>query len=134
MSADDTKKPTVLIADDDLDILKLTRSLLKKRGYTVVEAGDGDEAMRMVLETRPDLVILDVMMPGQTGWEVCRSIRENDSLSETGVIMLTGIGERMNEMTSPLYGADAHLDKPFDLEALDALVTDVLAKRNPGGS
>jgi DNA-binding response OmpR family regulator len=121
---------TVLIADDDLEILNLTRSLLRRRGFEVIEASDGDEAIRQVLENRPDLVILDVMMPGQSGWEVCRSIRETDSLKNTGVIMLTGVGQRMNEMTSPLYGADGHLDKPFEFEVLDDLITQVLDKRS----
>jgi len=124
-----TKPHKVLIVDDDLEILNLTRSLLRRRGFDVIEASDGDEAMRQVLENRPDLVILDVMMPGQSGWEVCRSIRETESLKATGVIMLTGVGQRMNEMTSPLYGADAYLDKPFEFETLDELVTQVLEKR-----
>ena len=119
----------VLIADDDLEILGITRSLMRRRGFDVLEAQDGDEAMQKVLENRPDLVILDVMMPGQSGWEVCRSIRETPSLKDTKVIMLTGVGPRMNEMTSPLYGADAYLDKPFEFEALDELVTQVLEKR-----
>jgi DNA-binding response OmpR family regulator len=124
------KRPTtVLIADDDLEILNLTRSLMRRRGFDVLEASDGDEAMRQLLENRPDLVILDVMMPGQSGWEVCRSIRETDSLKNIGVIMLTGVGHRMNEMTSPLYGADGYLDKPFEFDDLDNLVTDVLQKR-----
>lgn len=123
------KPNKVLIVDDDLEILNLTRSLLRRRGFDVIEASDGDEAMRQLLENRPDLVILDVMMPGQSGWEVCRSIRETESLKNTGVIMLTGVGQRMNEMTSPLYGADAYLDKPFEFEALDELVTQVLEKR-----
>jgi DNA-binding response OmpR family regulator len=123
------KPNKVLIVDDDLEILNLTRSLLRRRGFDVIEASDGDEAMRQVLENRPDLVILDVMMPGQSGWEVCRSIRETESLKNTGVIMLTGVGQRMNEMTSPLYGADAYLDKPFEFESLDELVTQVLEKR-----
>lgn len=125
------KRPTtVLIADDDLEILNLTRSLMRRRGFDVLEASDGDEAMRQLLENRPDLVILDVMMPGQSGWEVCRSIRETESLKNIGVIMLTGVGHRMNEMTSPLYGADGYLDKPFEFEDLDNLVTDVLEKRS----
>jgi DNA-binding response OmpR family regulator len=125
------KRPTkVLIADDDLEILNLTRSLMRRRGFDVLEASDGDEAMRQLLENRPDLVILDVMMPGQSGWEVCRSIRETESLKNIGVIMLTGVGHRMNEMTSPLYGADGYLDKPFEFDDLDALVTEVLAKRS----
>ena len=124
------RKPTVLIADDDLEILGLTRSLLRRRGFEVFEASDGDEAMRQLLENHPDLVILDVMMPGQSGWEVCRSIRETDSLKDMGVIMLTGVGERLNEMTSPLYGADAFLDKPFEFAALDQLISEVLEKRS----
>jgi len=122
------QQPTVLVVDDDLEILNLTRSLMRRRGFSVIEASDGDEAIRQVLENRPDLVILDVMMPGQSGWEVCRSIRETDSLKNTGVIMLTGVGHSMNELTSPLYGADAYLDKPFEFDALDALVTQVLEK------
>ena len=125
-----TKPPaTVLIADDDLEILALTRSLMRRRDLRVIEASDGDEAIRQILEHRPDLVILDVMMPGQTGWEVCRSIRETESLKDIGVIMLTGIGTQMNDMTSPLYGADAHLDKPFDPAELDRVVDRVLQKR-----
>lgn len=124
---------TVLIADDDLEILSLTRSIMRRRNLRVLEASDGDEAIRLILENQPDLVILDVMMPGQTGWEVCRSIRETESLKDTGVIMLTGIGEQMNEMTSPLYGADAHLDKPFDPSELDRVVTRVLEKRALAG-
>ena len=112
-----------------MHIVSLVRNYLRKRNFRVIEASDGDEAMQLVLEHRPSLVILDVMMPGQTGWEVCRSIRENPSLGSTGVIMLTGIGEHLNEMTSPLYGADAYLDKPFDLDVLDQLVTDVLLRK-----
>jgi DNA-binding response OmpR family regulator len=61
---------------------------------------------------------------------VCRSIRETESLKNIGVIMLTGVGHRMNEMTSPLYGADGYLDKPFEFDDLDALVSEVLAKRS----
>ncbi|MCZ7681982.1 MAG: response regulator [Sandaracinaceae bacterium] len=87
------------------------------------------EALKVVRRERPNLVILDVMMPGMTGWEVCRAIREDDALGNTGVIMLTGIGERLNEMTSPLYGADEYLDKPFEFRDLDALIERVLRAR-----
>lgn len=119
-------RPTVLIADDDLEILAMVRTLLRRRDLEILEASDGDDAMRLILESHPDLVVLDVMMPGQTGWEICKAIREHESLKDIGVIMLTGIGERLNEMTSPLYGADAYLDKPFELTALDAAVSKVL--------
>jgi DNA-binding response OmpR family regulator len=123
------QKPTVVIADDDLEILTMVRTLLRRRDVKLVEASDGEEAMRLIRENKPDLVVLDVMMPGMSGWEVCKSIREEEELSKTGVIMLTGIGERLNEMTSPLYGADAYLDKPFELSDLDEAVTQVLADR-----
>jgi DNA-binding response OmpR family regulator len=123
------QKPTVVIADDDLEILTMVRTLLRRRDVKLIEASDGEEAMRLIRENEPDLVVLDVMMPGMSGWEVCKGIREDAALSSTGVIMLTGIGERLNEMTSPLYGADAYLDKPFDMGDLDEKVGEVLAER-----
>ncbi|MBX3248739.1 MAG: response regulator [Myxococcales bacterium] len=103
---------------------------MKSRGANVLEASDGEEALRVARREKPDLVVLDVMMPNMSGWEVCRAIREDESLAGTGVLMLTGIGERLNELTSPLYGADDFLDKPFDLDDLDEKVDDVLARRD----
>ena len=128
MSQGTTSTRTVLIADDDLDILGVLRGMLRAKKVSVIEANNGDEAMALVLEHEPDLVILDVMMPGQSGWEVCRSIRERVDEHEPKIIMLTGIGERVNEATSPLYGADAHLDKPFDVDELSALIDQLLAR------
>jgi len=121
---------TVLCADDDLEILSLVTRHVRSMGATVLEASDGEEALKVAKREKPDLIVLDVMMPGMSGWEVCRAVREDDSLSETGVLMLTGIGERLNEMTSPLYGADDFLDKPFELEDLDAKLGAVLEKRS----
>src|SRR5258708_3020905 len=95
----------------------------------VMEASDGDEAWRLARERLPDLVVLDVMMPGMSGWEVCRKIRQDAALAHTGVLMLTGIGESLNEATSPLFGADEYIDKPFDFERLDEKILSVLHKR-----
>jgi len=128
MSAD-PKKTTILVADDDLEILALVARHVKTLASEVYEASDGEEALRVARKQKPDLIILDVMMPGMSGWEVCRAVREDESLSGTGVIMLTGIGERLNEMTSPLYGADDYLDKPFDLTELDEKIHEALQKR-----
>ncbi len=125
----DLSDRTVLVADDDVEILGLITRHLRIYDTKILEASDGEEALKVVRREKPDLVILDVMMPGMTGWEVCRAIREDDSLARTGVIMLTGIGERLNEMTSPLYGADEYLDKPFEFRDLDALIDRVLAAR-----
>jgi CheY-like chemotaxis protein len=77
----------------------------------------------------PDLVVLDVMMPGMSGWEVCRKIREDVALAHTGVVMLTGIGENLNQMTSPLYGADAYIDKPFEFDDFDDKIRGTLTAR-----
>ena len=122
------EKISILVADDDVDILALVVGHLKNRAAEIHQAGDGDEALKLAKQKRPDLVVLDVMMPGMSGWEVCRSIRDDPTLSHTRVVMLTGIGERLNEMTSPLYGADEFLDKPFEFEDLDAKI-DAVSRR-----
>jgi len=119
----------ILVADDDLEILASVARHLSSLPAEIVEASDGEEALRLARREKPNLVVLDVMMPGMSGWEVCRAIREDESLGQTGVIMLTGIGERLNEMTSPLYGADDFLDKPFELDDLSDKVRQVLADR-----
>jgi DNA-binding response OmpR family regulator len=123
-------KTKILVADDDLEILALVARHLSALPAEVVEASDGEEALRLAQREKPDLVVLDVMMPGMSGWEVCRAIREDEAMSGTGIIMLTGIGERLNEMTSPLYGADGFLDKPFELEQLSAKVREILDDRD----
>jgi DNA-binding response OmpR family regulator len=124
------EKRKILIADDDLEILALVKRHLAKLDVDVVEATDGEEALTQAKAEKPDLVILDVMMPGMSGWEVCRAIREDETLSKTTVLMLTGIGERLNEMTSPLYGADAYLDKPFDFGDLDDKIKEIMGTRD----
>ena len=126
----DLSDKTILVADDDVEILGLVTRHLRQYDVKILEASDGEEALKLARREKPDLVILDVMMPGMTGWEVCRAIREDDGLAGTGVIMLTGIGERLNEMTSPLYGADQYLDKPFEFGDLDELIHEVIAARS----
>jgi DNA-binding response OmpR family regulator len=122
----------VLVADDEPTMLELVSRHLRsieKPKLEVIEASDGDEAWRLAQERLPDLVVLDVMMPGMSGWEVCRKIRQDAALAHTGVLMLTGIGENLNETTSPLFGADEYIDKPFDFEKLDEKIVQVLSKR-----
>jgi len=122
----------VLVADDEPSMLELVARHLKSSDdpkLDVLEASDGEQAWQLARERLPDLVVLDVMMPGMSGWEVCRKIREDVALAHTSVVMLTGIGENLNQMTSPLYGADAYIDKPFDFEELDAKVKQALAVR-----
>jgi DNA-binding response OmpR family regulator len=123
-------KMVVLVADDEPSTRAMVSNHLRSKGYRVLEAADGDEAWELAHEHLPHLVVLDVMMPGMSGWEVCRKIREAVSLAHTGVVMLTGIGENLNEMTSPLYGADAYVDKPFEFAVLDERVHETLARRH----
>jgi DNA-binding response OmpR family regulator len=126
------EKISILVADDDVDILALVVGHVKGRASELHQASDGEEALKLARAKKPDLVVLDVMMPGMSGWEVCRKIREAVSLAHTGVIMLTGIGETLNEMTSPLYGADAHVDKPFEFAELDRRIAETLERRRAG--
>ena len=125
----DLGKTIVLVADDEPSTRALVAQHLRTRGYMVVEASDGDEALERAYEHLPHVMVLDVMMPGMSGWEVCRRIRETVSLAHTGVVMLTGIGEALNEMTSPLYGADAYIDKPFEFSVLDRTIAETIERR-----
>lgn len=125
-------RPVVLVADDEPTMLELVARHLRsieRPKMEVIEASDGDEAWRIARDRLPDLVVLDVMMPGMSGWEVCRKIRQDAALAHTGVLMLTGIGESLNEATSPLFGADEYIDKPFDFEQLDEKILHVLERR-----
>jgi DNA-binding response OmpR family regulator len=122
----------VLIADDDPEILTLLSIRLSKRGYSVLEAADGLQTLQVARGRHPDLVLLDVMMPGKNGWEVARELRGDPSLADIGIVMLTAIGEKVNEMTSPLYGADDYIDKPFNFDDLEKKIARVIEQRRSG--
>jgi DNA-binding response OmpR family regulator len=122
-------KARILVADDDPEILTLLGLRLKQRGYEVIEASDGEKALEQAREQKPDLVILDVMMPQKNGWEVARELKQDAETKDLGIIILTAIGEKMNEITSPLYGADAYIDKPFEFDKLEKAIAAVLEKK-----
>jgi DNA-binding response OmpR family regulator len=122
----------VLVADDEPSMREMVADHLRQirsPKLDVIVAENGQQALEIARDRLPDLVVLDVMMPEMSGWEVCKRIREDISLAHTAVLMLTGIGERVNELTSPLYGADAHIDKPFEFGDLDDKVRETLAAR-----
>jgi DNA-binding response OmpR family regulator len=120
-------RPRILLADDDPDIRAILRALLTERDVELFEADNGEAALETLLVEQPDLVVLDVMMPGLSGWEICRYVKQKDALRDTRVLMLTAVGKTVNELTSPLYGADAYLDKPFELDRIDTTIRDLLA-------
>lgn len=122
------KDVRILVVDDEPEVLELLVPFLRGKGYTVSEAQDGDQALEKILTERPNIVVLDVMMPGLSGWEISRYVRERAELDPVRIIMATGIGKETNAATSPLYGADAYLDKPFRLDALDRTVIEVIKR------
>jgi DNA-binding response OmpR family regulator len=122
----------VLVAEDEPAMLSLVARHLRRLGFSVTEASDGDSAWDLAQQVRPDLVLLDVMMPGMSGWEVCKRLKgdgiESAPFRRTGVVMLTGIGDNLNEMTSPLFEADAWLNKPFYFPDLERKIRETLGK------
>jgi len=126
---DDHKRPLILIADDDPEMRRMVRRSLAGLKGELIEARDGEETLTFVIEHRPDLVVLDVMMPTLSGWEICKYVRSKPEYESTAIVMLTAIGKTVNEMTSPLYGADAYLDKPFDIQEMVETVRRLLEER-----
>ena len=122
-------RPLIMLADDDVEIRRILMRSLSSLEGDVIEARDGEEALEMIIGHQPDLVILDVMMPTLSGWELCKYIRSKDEYKGIAVVMLTAIGRTVNEMTSPLYGADAYLDKPFDIQEVIDVVSGLLNER-----
>ncbi len=120
-----TTKPgakSILVVDDDPEIVAMLSARLNKRGYKVSTANDGNTALELAKREKPDIVLLDVMMPGKSGWEVARALKQDPVTEGVKIVMVTAIGERTNEITAPIYGADAHVDKPFEFEKLERVI------------
>ena len=99
---------------------------LGKRGYKISTANDGHQAIEIAKKELPDVVLLDVMMPGKSGWEVARALKQDPTTHAVKIVMVSAIGEKTNEVTAPIYGADAHVDKPFEFEHLERVIADLL--------
>ena len=108
----------ILVVEDEPEIRILVKAILEKAGYSVVEAEDGEAALRLVNVEEPDLVLLDVMIPGIEGWEVCRRIRENEATKRLPIIMVTVRTTKEDIQRSVECGANAHINKPFDQKEL----------------
>ncbi len=127
--AENRENPLLLIADDDPELMGILLKRLQNLECEIITANNGVDALAIIRDQRPDVVILDVMMPKKNGWEVCKAVRQDPEITRTGVIMLTGIGTSLNEMTSPLYGADEYLDKPFNFSELKFKIQRLLSRR-----
>lgn len=124
-------KPYVLVVDDEADLLTLVRYNLERDGFEVGEAVDGEEAMAMIAERRPDLVLLDWMLPQFSGIEVCRRVRRSAHTQNLPIIMLTARGEESDRVRGLDYGADDYIVKPFSPSELVARVRAVLRRLRP---
>lgn len=122
---------TVLVADDDRDIRDLVAFKLQSAGYTVLTAADGDAALAQVLEHRPDLAVLDVMMPGRSGRQVLQEVRSHDEVGATRVILLTAKAQEADVESGFSLGADDYVVKPFSPRELLSRVQAVLARTSP---
>jgi len=122
-------KHRILIVDDTRDIVDLLRKRLRADGYDTAEAFDGDEALALVEEYRPDLVILDIMMPKMDGIEVCRRLRQEGHHRHLPVLMLTARSQVTDKVRGLDTGADDYITKPFDYKELAARVRSLLAKK-----
>jgi DNA-binding response OmpR family regulator len=119
---------TVLVVDDEPIVREVVVRYLEREGYTTLEAGHGDRARELVEQHRPDLVVLDVMLPGTDGLELCRWIR---SRSQLPVIMLTARGEEADRIVGLELGADDYVTKPFSPRELVARVKAILRRSEP---
>ena len=99
---------------------------LGKRGYQVTTAPDGHKAIELAKTQKFDVILLDVMMPGKSGWEVARALKQDPDTQAVKIVMVSAIGEKTNEITAPIYGADAHVDKPFEFEHLERVIKELL--------
>jgi DNA-binding response OmpR family regulator len=123
-------KYKVLVVDDEEDLRELIKSVLVNEGFKVYEASGGGEALDKIKEVKPDLVLLDVMMPDIDGWEVCRRIKENPDTRNITVSMLTVRGHDKDKVRSFDYAlADWHISKPVDMQELPKTVLWLL--KNP---
>lgn len=120
----------IMVVDDDQNICELLRLYLEKEGYTVVLANDGKKALEVFEKESPDLILLDIMLPGLDGWQVCREIRKK---SQCPIIMLTAKGEVFDKVLGLELGADDYVVKPFETKEVVARIKAVLRRIGKNG-
>ena len=125
----DAEQPVVLVADDEEDILELIVFRLERSGYTVVQAHDGAEALELARSAKPDLAVLDVMMPKLDGFELTRRLREDAATSKMPIILLTARSQEADVQRGFDVGADDYIRKPFSPQELRARVQAILGRR-----
>ena len=119
----DITHPPILVVDDNPDNAHIIRDYLEARGFPITVAYNGDDALKAFEEVKPALVLLDVMMPGRDGWQVCREIKQHPTLGRNvRVVMVTALDDWVNKRQALQTGADDFVEKPFELSRLAATV------------
>ena len=118
----------ILVVDDEEHIAELIRYNLESNGYKILSANNGIDAMKIVLEERPNLILLDLMIPGKDGYDVCKEIRSTKEVMNTPIIMLTAKSEEIDKILGLELGADDYITKPFSVRELLAIVKAVLRR------
>jgi two-component system alkaline phosphatase synthesis response regulator PhoP len=119
-------RENILVVDDEEDVLELVRYNLDKNGYSVLTASSGEEAITLARSERPDLVVLDLMLPGIDGLEVCKKLKADSKTDHIPVVMLTAKGEETDVVTGLELGADDYVTKPFSPKVLVARIKRIL--------
>ncbi|MBI5118639.1 response regulator [Candidatus Poribacteria bacterium] len=128
MSTKKTEKSRILIVDDDEDIVNITRVFLEGKGYDVEEATTGNEALKKVKESRPNLILLDVLMPKMDGFWLCRVLKSDPKFQSIPIIFLTAKDDAQSRIEGQKCGCDDYVTKPFDLDALQVRIKAQLKK------
>lgn len=123
-------KEKILIVDDEEHIVELIKFNLLNAGYEVLTANDGIEAVKIAKAERPNLLLLDLMLPGIDGFDVCKEIKRDNEMKKTSIIMLTAKGEELDKILGLELGADDYITKPFSVRELLARVKAVLRRTN----
>jgi phosphate regulon transcriptional regulator PhoB len=121
-------KETILIVEDEKDIVKMLDYNLKKEGFKVLSASDGEDALDAAVSKRPDLILLDLMLPGMDGLEVCKKLKSEQKTSSMPIIMLTAKGQESDKVVGLELGADDYVTKPFSPRELLARIKAVLRR------
>lgn len=124
----DTVSPLVLVVDDDPAFRRLCREILEGRGYRVAEASDGSEAMRVAWQARPDVLVVDAVMPVMSGWDLVNELNSDHNLHGIPVVMLTGATDPKSEIRGRLLGVAAYMTKPTEFEELAQKLPDLVAE------
>jgi CheY-like chemotaxis protein len=119
---------TILIVEDEPKNMTLTRDLLKISGYETIEARDGKEGVEKAKSTKPNLILMDIMMPKMDGYAACTAIKADQSTRHIPVVMLTAVGYDLNKKLAKQMGADGYVTKPFSRQQLLDAITPLLGK------